>query len=95
MAAAERPVQGISAMVHCAGQRHFRVRADGERAVIWVGGDVLTLRRSASDDMVRYSGPTAALAIEGDFVAFVMNDSLEFAGCRVDRTAAGDMAARM
>ena len=92
---AQRPSLALSATVHCAGARHFDVRADGERAVVRVGSEVLTLRRSATASMVRYTGPNAALAIEGDYVAFVMNDTLNFEECRLDRGASGDVAANM
>lgn len=84
---AERPGPNMLAAgtVRCAGERQFRMQAGKARAVIWVGRQTLVLQRNPSASMTRYSAPNAALAIEGDFVAFVMDDALDFEECHLSR----------
>ena len=85
MAGAPRIATGT---VRCAGGHDFPVRLDEEDATVRIGDRILQLHRSRSSSLQRYISADAALIIDGDFVAFVMTDALNFTQCHL--IAGGD-----
>ncbi|MFT3964690.1 MAG: hypothetical protein QM690_02255 [Sphingobium sp.] len=91
-----RPSAGdasAEAVVQCAGGRSFSVRLGAGDAVVQVGGRTLLLARRPSPNIRHYGSAEAALAVDGDFVAFVMADALNFDACRLTRETAQESAA--
>ncbi|HEX7858439.1 MAG TPA: hypothetical protein VF503_32550 [Sphingobium sp.] len=85
--------QPTNTTVRCAGGRSFVIELSSEAASVQIDGQVLHLRRQASTSMTRYSSSDAALIIDGDYVAFVMTDALDFTECHLPRTASDNASA--
>ena len=70
-------------MVGCAGGRSFQIEAREKVARIFLDGRELLLTRRASSLGQQYRSGDAALIIDGDYVAFVLNDDLAYEDCRI------------
>jgi hypothetical protein len=69
--------------VQCAGGRHFQLRLDPQRARVIFDNRLLDLRRKPSSLGKQYHARDATLIIDGDFVAFVLRDDLDWRECRI------------
>ena len=74
-------------MVVCAGGRSFQMDAREKLARIFLDGRELRLTRRASSLGQQYLSSDAALLIDGDYVAFVLNDDLAYEDCRIRATS--------
>ncbi len=70
-------------MVVCAGGRSFQMEAREKVARIFLEGRELRLTRRASSLGQQYRSSDAALIIDGDYVAFVLNDDLAYEECHI------------
>lgn len=69
--------------VTCAGGRSFDIAMDEQVISIFIDGRRLRLERRASQLGKQYRSGKAALIIDGDFVAFVLNEDLAYDDCRI------------
>jgi hypothetical protein len=82
-ACAQSKARDEPAMVVCAGGRSFQIEAREKVARIFLDGRELRLTRRASSLGQQYRSSDAALIIDGDYVAFVLNDDLAYEDCGI------------
>ena len=68
-------------MVVCAGGRNFQMEAREKLARIFLDGRQVRLTRRSLGQQYRSSD--AALIIDGDYVAFVLNNDLAYEDCHI------------
>lgn len=69
--------------VQCAGDRQFLLRLDRQRARVMFDNRQRDLRREPSSLGRKYAAEGATLIIDGDFVAFVLRDDLDWRDCHI------------
>jgi hypothetical protein len=79
-AKAASPEQQIA--FRCAGGRFFTLRIAGASAAIDVDGRTIILRRKPSSIGLSWQGEGAALIVDGDYAALVLDDDPNWLDCR-------------
>lgn len=74
--------------VQCAGDRQFLLHLDRQRARVMFDNRQRDLRREPSSLSRKYAAEGATLIIDGDFVAFVLRDDLDWRDCRIGSVTA-------
>jgi hypothetical protein len=74
--------------VQCAGDRHFLLHLDRQRVRVMFDNRQPDLRREPSSLGRKYAATGATLIIDGDSVAFVLQDDLDWRDCRIGDGAA-------
>lgn len=74
----------VRSSVLCAGGRSFEIGQGQGRIAVTFDGRILHLSRKASGIGLTYSSPEASLIIDGQYVAFVLEDDLGFQNCHLE-----------
>lgn len=73
--------------IYCDGGRTVLADISADGALVTIGTRTVTLKPRDSSLGRRFDATDAALIIDGDMVALVLNDDIDFRHCRLDRIA--------